>query len=454
MDTIAAIATPQAAGGISVIRISGPEALAVGEKCFRNCRGKKLGDMDGYTMAYGKFYDGTGNFLDDGIASVFRAPHSYTGEDVVEFSCHGGIYVTQLVLEGVLHAGAVPAQPGEFTKRAFLAGKMSLTEAEAVMDIIGAAGQRELAFAQGQHSGALHKRVSGISDQIVHCLGELAAWADYPEEDIPVVTPEGLLGALEEIQSELEKTLYTYEYGKILRSGVSGVIVGKPNVGKSTLFNLLSGCQRSIVTDIAGTTRDVVEEQIRLGNVTLRLSDTAGLRESQDVIEQMGVEIAQQRLESADLILAVFDLTQPLDKDDIGVLEKLPNKPVIAIGNKADGEMEGTLAALQERFPHCIVMSAKKGEGLAALQQKIEELFYQEAVTPEMGVVSNARQKQCLEDALEQVVLAKTAIENGELLDGVTVLLEEAASGLLTLVGERVSEAVVNDVFSRFCVGK
>lgn len=454
MHTIAAIATPHAAGGIAVIRISGSNARSVAQACFRSVTGKSVSEMPGYTCAYGKFVEPSGAELDDGIVTVFRAPHSYTGEDVVELSCHGGIFVTRQLLETVYAAGAAPAEPGEFTKRAFLAGKMTLTQAEAVMDVIGAAGARELSFAHAQQNGALFHRVQQITQGIVRSLGDLAAWADYPEDEIPAVTPESLRASLLPVLEQLDSTLATYDYGRILQSGVSAVIVGKPNVGKSTLFNLLSGSQRSIVTEIAGTTRDVVEEQIRLGNVTLRLSDTAGLRETADVIEQMGVKIAEERLAQADLILAVFDSTRPLDDDDMRMLEQLPDKPVIAILNKSDQTAQLDTAALEQRFAQVITMAAKDGSGLEQLRQAVEERFYQAEVTPELGIVANARQKQCLEQAKEQVKLALDALDAGEMLDAVTVLLEEAADALLTLTGERVSEAVVNDVFSRFCVGK
>ena len=454
MHTIAAIATPHAAGGIAVIRISGDTAISVAQQCFRSTGGKSLAEMSGYTCAYGSFLDTAGSELDDGIATVFRAPHSEAGEDTVDFSCHGGIFVTRQLLETVYAAGAQPAEAGEFTKRAFLAGKMTLTQAEAVMDVIGAAGKRELAFAHAQQNGALFHRVQQISQGIVRSLGDLAAWADYPEDEIPAVTPESLHAALQPVLEQLDSTLATYDYGRILQSGVSAVIVGKPNVGKSTLFNLLSGSQRSIVTEIAGTTRDVVEEQIRLGNVTLRLSDTAGLRETEDVIEQMGVKIAEERLAQADLILAVFDTTRPLDDDDRRMLEQLPEKPVIAILNKSDQSAQLDTDELEPHFSRVITMAAREGSGLEQLQQAVEELFYQAEVTPELGIVANARQKQCLEQAREQVQLALEALDAGELLDAVTVLLEEAANALLTLTGERVSEAVVNDVFSRFCVGK
>ena len=323
------------------------------------------------------------------------------------------------------------------------------------MDVIGAAGQRELSFARAQQNGALFRRVQQISQGLVRSLGDLAAWADYPEDEIPAVTPESLEASLRPVVTQLEETLATYTYGRILRSGVSAVIVGKPNVGKSTLFNLLSGCNRSIVTEIAGTTRDVVEEEIRLGNVTLRLWDTAGLRETQDVIEQMGVQIAEERLRQADLILAVFDTARPLDADDRRMMEQLPaQQPVIAIANKSDQTARLDLEQLQKRFSYVISMTAKDGDGLEALRQAVEQLFYTEQVTPELGIVSNARQKQCLEQAKEQIQLALDALAQGELLDAVTVLLEEAADSLLSLTGERVSEAVVDDVFSRFCVGK
>lgn len=455
MHTIAAIATPQAAGGIGIVRISGEDALKIAEKCFTAVSGKKPTEMKGYTCAYGTYGEESGKELDNGILTVFRAPHSYTGEDVAELSCHGGIYVTKRLLELVLEAGATLAEPGEFTRRAFLSGKMTLTQAEAVMDVIGASGKRELEYAHAQQKGALYHSVRTLSEAIVRCLGDLAAWADYPEEeDIPAATPESLQRALKPIQEKLEQILDTYEYGRILQSGVSAVIVGKPNVGKSTLFNLLTGSQRSIVTEIAGTTRDVVEEQIRLGDVTLRLSDTAGLRETADVIEQMGVQLAQERLQQADLILAVFDSTRSLDQDDFRMLEQLPEKPVLAIVNKSDQPTGLDLRRLSGEFDRVIFMSAREGEGLEQLRQAVEEMFYQAKVTPELGIVANARQKQCLETAKTQITLALQALEAGELLDGVTVLLEEAADALLTLNGERVSDAVVNDVFSRFCVGK
>jgi tRNA modification GTPase len=449
MATIAAIATPHAAGGIAVIRISGEDALNVADRVFQSEHGKGPSEMKGYTCAYGRLAG-----LDDGIVTVFRAPHSYTGEDVAELSCHGGIYLTQQILEAVLHAGARPAEAGEFTKRAFCNGKLSLTQAEAVMDVIAASGSRELQFANAMRNGAMVRRVQAVQEQLVTVLGSLAAWADYPEEDIPAVAPKPLQATLQTIQQDLQCLLATKDYGRILKSGVSTVIVGKPNVGKSTLFNLLSGCERSIVTDIAGTTRDVVEECVRLGDVTLRLSDTAGLRETEDQIEQIGVRIAKEKLEQADLVLAVFDSREALTEEDHALLAQLKDRQVIVILNKSDMGASKIAPEQLAAFPHCITMSAKEGDGLEALQQVVTEQFYQGTVTPELGILANARQVACVETALEMVTEARQALEAGELLDAVTVLLDEAAQSLMTLTGERVTEAVVTEVFRHFCVGK
>lgn len=452
--TIAAISTPQAEGGIAVIRISGDKALEIADKVFCAVSGRLPSEMKGYTCAYGHAVK-DGEVIDEGVLTVFRAPKSYTGEDVVEISCHGGIYVSRRTLRAVIEAGAVPAQAGEFTKRAFEFGKISLIEAEAVMDIISADSERELRFARSLQEGAVYRRIRKIIDKIVEVLGALAAWADYPEDDIPEVEPMTLRKNLTEIRSDLVKTINTGDYGRIIKEGVSAVIIGRPNVGKSTLFNLLNGCERSIVTDIAGTTRDVVEESIRLGDITLRLWDTAGLRETDDVIEKIGVNIAKERLERADLVLAVFDGTEPLHHEDHELLMKLKGKRTIAVINKIDKTSESTLKEnMFGQFERCIGMSAKEGTGLEDLREAIEEMFYNGEVTPEMGILSNERQLECARAAERSVSLALEALEAGENLDAVTVLLDEAAEELMNLTGERVSEKVVEDVFSRFCVGK
>lgn len=452
--TIAAISTPHAEGGIAVIRISGEEAFSIADKIFRTASGKLPSQMKGYTCAYGHAVRGE-NILDEGVITIFRAPKSYTGEDIAEISCHGGIYVSRDILRAAIDAGASPAEAGEFTKRAFLNGKKSLTEAEAVMDIISADSARELKFARSLQEGAVYRRIRSIIDKIVEVLGALAAWADYPEDDIPETDPETLRLNLENIHADLAKTISTSDYGRIIKEGVSAVIIGRPNVGKSTLFNLLSGCERSIVTNIAGTTRDVVEERVRLGEVTLRLWDTAGLRETDDMIEQIGVNIARERLERADLVLAVFDAESELCSEDRELLENLKGKRTIAIINKMDKNSESEIREhLSGEFERCIGMSAKEGTGLEELQNAIEEMFYKGEVTPEMGILANERHLGCARAAENSIKDAISALDMGENLDAVTILLDEAAEELMNLTGERVSEKVVEDVFSRFCVGK
>ncbi len=450
MSTVAAIATPNAAGGISVIRISGEKAIETASKVFK---GKNPLEMEGYTCAYGSIHD-NGEILDDVVLTVFKAPKSYTGEDIAEISCHGGIFITRQILRLILKNGAELAPAGEFTKRAFLNGKMSLTQAEAVMDIISADSSNELKYAVSLKEGACFRRIKSVSDKVVSVLGSLSVWADYPDEDIPEVDPENLLKNLKNIVLELEESSATYDYGRIIKEGINTVIAGKPNVGKSTLMNCLSGFKRSIVTDIAGTTRDVIEESVRLGSLTLRLSDTAGIRNTDDAIEKMGVDIAYSRLDEADLVLAVFDCTVPLCEDDFNLIEKLKMKKAVAVINKLDSEPEIDMKFIKNNFKYCVEISAKDNIGINKLSECLEEMFINNDIPAEQGIIANERQKICLEKALTSVKNAVEALENSVMLDAVTVLLDEALDSLLELTGEKVTEAVVNNVFSRFCVGK
>lgn len=454
MSTIAAVSTPDATGGIAVIRISGESALKVAEKVFTPAGEKNVQEMSGYTCCYGTAHD-NGERIDDCILTVFRAPHSYTGEDVAEISCHGGIYVTRRILRTILKNGADNAEAGEFTKRAYLNGKLDLTQAEAVMDIISAKGERELRMAENLREGAAFRKAEKCSGKLMKILGDLAAWADYPEEDIPEVEPENLCCELAEVRKELSSLVENYDSGRIIREGVSAAIIGRPNVGKSTLFNCLSGCERSIVTDIAGTTRDVVEESVKIGDIVLRLSDTAGIRRTDDIIEEIGVNIAEKLIYSSELVIAVFDGNSPLTEEDTELLRKIDGGKAIAVINKSD---MGILPEIPEEtgkyIPHIVYISAKENSGIEELREAIEDIFRINENTFSAPSVANERQKKCIDSALACVESAISALENGELLDAVNVLIDEAEQYLLSLTGKKVTDAVVDEVFSRFCVGK
>lgn len=453
MSTIAAISTPNAVGGIAVIRISGDNAIDVAERIFTPFGGKKVADMAGYTCAYGIAHSG-GERIDDCILTVFRNPHSYTGEDIAEISCHGGLFVSKKILRAALKNGAVTAEAGEFTKRAYLNGKLDLTQAEAVMDIIAAKSETELKMAETLREGAVYKAAQKCSNRLLKLLSGLAAWTDYPDEDIPEVEPNALSAELSGIYSDLSSLIADYDRGRILRNGVATAIVGRPNVGKSTLFNCLSGCNRSIVTDIAGTTRDVVEESVMLGDIALRLSDTAGIRETDDVIEGIGVEIAWKTVDAAELVIAVFDGSCPLTADDLELINKIKNKKCVAVINKSDEKTVIDEAVLREFFIHLVYISAKENTGISELDSAVKDIFEMDPESFSMTTAANERQKLCIERALESVRAAIDALEFGEMLDAVNVLLDEAEQNLLELTGEKITDAVVDEVFSRFCVGK
>ena len=453
MSTIAAVSTPNAVGGIAVIRISGEDALSVAEKIFSPYGNKTVKEMEGYTCAYGIAHD-DGERLDDCILTVFRAPHSYTGEDVVELSCHGGLYVTRKVLRAALKNGAVNAEAGEFTKRAYLNGKLDLTQAEAVMDIISAKGERELKMAESLREGAAFKTARKCSEKLLKILGDLAAWADYPEEDIPEVRPENLTAELIAVRDDLRSLVKNYDSGRILREGVATAIIGRPNVGKSTLFNCLSGCARSIVTEIAGTTRDIIEETVRVGDITLRLSDTAGIHETEDVIEGIGVDMAEKMIATSELVIAVFDGSCPLTEDDLYLINKVNNSKTIAVINKTDVDKVIDVSILKDKIQHIVYLSAKESTGVDELHSHIEEILKLNEADFDTATAANERQKKCIDNALEGIESAISSLQIGEMLDAVNILIDEAEQSLLQLTGEKVTDAVVDEVFSRFCVGK
>ena len=453
MGTIAAIATPAGTGGIGVIRLSGEHAIAVADRVFRSHSGKKLGQIPGYTALYGKIIDGT-ETLDEAVALVFRAPKSYTGEDVVELSCHGGGYVLSRVLRLLFSQGAAPAGPGEFTKRAFLNGKMDLTRAEAVMRVVSARGDDALRAALSTLNGALGDRIRSVRSRLIAASAGLGVWADYPDEDVPEVESGELLQTLEDAETALSALIRSFDSGQAITEGVDAVICGKPNVGKSALMNLLTGKERSIVTDVAGTTRDVIEETVLLGNVLLRLSDTAGIRETGDTVEQIGVDRARRRLENAALIYAVFDSSRALDEEDRALIALCRGRRCIAVLNKSDLPPVCTADELRREFETIVEISAKTGEGYEPLRAQTEALLGTDGVDTAAPMLQNERQLACCRRALAQVRQARQALETGVTFDAVNVSIDGAIDSLSELTGEHVSELVVERIFSDFCVGK
>ena len=451
--TIAAISTAKASAGISVIRISGEDAIRIADRVFKARSHNALADMKGYTCALGDIYSDKEK-IDECIATVFKAPHSYTGEDVVELSCHGGVYVTARVLRAVFDAGAQAAQAGEFTKRAFLNGKMDLIEAESVMDLISSRSGASVRAALSIKDGALSRRIDTIKAALLHKAAHLNAWADYPEEDIPEVESSELLTALQAAKAELNNIIRGYDNGRILKDGIDTVIAGKPNVGKSTLMNLLAGYDKSIVTAVAGTTRDIVEESIALDDIVLNLSDTAGIRKTGDEIESIGVDKAKKKLSAAALLLCVFDASRELSEEDRDIIEMVGEIPAIAILNKSDLPRKIDDNEIRAHFCYVIPMSAKRADGVTELIQAIKDCCSVGDLNASDALIYNERQRSLTINATNCVNDAIEALHIGMTFDAVTVSIEEAITYLCELTGERVTEEVVDRVFHNFCVGK
>ncbi len=454
MSTVAAISTPLSASGLGVIRISGEDAVSIGEKCFRPFKGgKALSTLKGYSCAYGRVFDADGD-IDEAVATVFLAPKSYTGENTVEFSCHGSPALLKRVLRAALSAGASPAGPGEFTKRAFLNGKLTLTQAEAVMDIISAGSQGAGRAALALRDGALYKKIRKITEDLTSLQSHLAAWSDYPEEDVPELSDEAIGSVLKEADCVLKRLIATYDAGRIIREGAVIVIAGKPNVGKSTLMNLISGRDRSIVTSVAGTTRDVVEESVLVGDIPIRLLDTAGIRETDDIVERIGVDMAQSALDRCDAVIAVFDSSVPLDEDDRRLIDKLKNRPTVAVINKSDLEQKADVDFIKSNFEYCVTISAAKGDGEDEFREALGKLLKTADLDPSEPIMANERQLDCARRGEKAIAEGLDALCAGMTLDAVGICIETALDALYELTGEKASDAVIEQVFSRFCVGK
>ena len=452
-NTIAAISTARGTAGISVIRISGDSTVETAQRVFKAKSNKPLSSMRGYTCALGTAY-ADGEAVDECIASVFKAPHSYTGEDVVELSCHGGMYVTARILRAVYDAGAEPAGPGEFTKRAFLNGKLDLIEAESVMDIISARSRVAAKAALSVKEGSLSRRVDAVKASLLNKAAHLSAWADYPEEDIPEVESAELMSSLEQAAAELNAIIKGYDDGRVLRDGIDAAIIGKPNVGKSTLMNLLSGYDKSIVTSVAGTTRDIVEESVSLDGLLLNLSDTAGIRATEDEVEKIGVDKAKSRIDLSALVLCVFDASAPLSEEDRDIIESLGDTHAVAVMNKTDLPARIEYDEIEKCFDHVVRISAKKAEGTDVLIKVIKDICSCNELDSDGALIYNERQRGLAAKALDSVREALNALNAGLTYDAVTISIEEAADDLCELTGEKVTDEVVDRVFHTFCVGK
>lgn len=453
MSTIAAISTAQGQGGIGVIRVSGEQAFTIVDKIFKSVSGKKIMDIKGYTALFGHIYNNE-EVLDEAVVLKYVAPKSFTGENVVEISCHGGMYITKEVLNAVIMAGASLAEPGEFTKRAYLNGKMDLTEAESVMDIISAKSKSAARAALFVKDGALFKKSQQVKQLLLDKAAHLSAWADYPEEDIPEVSEDSIMKAIEESISILEKLLSTYDMGQVVKEGIDTVIAGRPNAGKSTLMNLLVGREKSIVTNIAGTTRDVVEDTVLVGNVMLKLSDTAGIRDTDNEIEKIGVQKTFDKINGAGLVIALFDNNEELNSEDIDLINKIKDMPCIAVINKIDLEDKVDKKYITDNIDNVVYISAKQQDNIDELKNMIEKIAGTEDFDPSAGIIANERQRNAIRNAVNSLYEAKESLAMGMTMDAITVSLQETIDYLLELTGEKAGEEIVDSVFHNFCVGK
>lgn len=455
-DTIAAAATAMSSSGIGIIRISGDEAYSVMQKIFRpHNPEKKMNEQPPYTVHYGTIADGE-EILDEVLVILMKAPHSYTAEDTVEIDCHGGRLVMQRILDLVLRNGARPAQPGEFTKRAFLNGRIDLSQAEAVMDLIQSRNKLALRSSVSQLQGSVKQEIEKLRSSILYETAYLEAALDDPEHISLDGYSEKLLKKVQDICSETEHLVNSSENGRLLREGIKTVILGKPNAGKSSLLNVLLGEERAIVTEIEGTTRDVLEEQLQLGDLSLSLLDTAGIRSTEDVVEQIGVERARKQAEDADLILYVADSSRPLDESDEEILELLKGKNALVLLNKSDLNPVLTFEMMQSKTEHKILMiSAKEEQGIHELEEEIRSMFFHGEIDfNDEVLITNMRHKAALLEAKKSLEMVMESIQNGMPEDFYTIDLTDAYQALGRIVGEEMGEDLINEIFGKFCMGK
>ena len=453
LSAIAAISTPLGTGGVGIIRISGKNATGIADRIFVSVNGKKLSSSKGYRAYFGRIFDGE-TAVDEVVCLVFRAPHSYTGEDVVEINCHGGVVLLKKILRLVLQNGAQAAAPGEFTKRAFLNGKLDLSEAESVMTLISAQGEQGANAAFNQLEGSLSRKIEKINSSLLSLAAHIAAWVDYPDDEIEELGNNELYSTIYNAHLELCALLSNFDSGMAVTNGVDAAIVGKPNVGKSTLMNLLTGYDRSIVTEIEGTTRDVVEETVNLNGCILRISDTAGMRETGDIVEKLGVERSRKKLERAAIVFAVFDLSKPISDEDKELIDECKDKNVIPIVNKTDLEPRLDVDYIKNKLGSPLFISAKSGDGYNELCDRVAELMGTKNFDTTSAMLVNERQRICCQKASDALKDALEALNIGLTPDAIGVCIDDAIAALLELTGQKASEAVVDEVFKQFCVGK
>ena len=455
-DTIAAVAPAMTASGIGIIRISGPESRNITGKIYRSKGGKKkIEEVASHTINYGFIWDKE-ELIDEVLVMVMDGPRSYTGEDTVEIDCHGGVLAMKRVLETVIKYGARPAEPGEFTKRAFLNGRIDLSQAEAVIDVINAQNEYALKSSVSQLRGNIQRIIREIREQIIYQIAYIESALDDPEHISIDGYGDTLRGETELIKGKIDRLLDTVREGKLMKEGIKTVIVGKPNAGKSSLLNTLVGEERAIVTDIAGTTRDILEETIVLHGISLRMMDTAGIRSTDDVVEKIGVGKAIENAKDADLILYVVDASIPLDENDREIIGLLRDKKAVVILNKTDLKQVVFEEDLKELVEHPIVsISAKEEEGIDRLEQQIKELFFAGKITFNDEIyITNMRHKTALEEAKKSILLVENSIDMGLPEDFYSIDLMNAYEALGSIIGEAVGEDLVNEIFSKFCTGK
>ena len=453
-DTIAAVATAPGAAGLAVVRVSGTQSYAVAEKVFFPLHEeKKVAEAKGYTALFGHFMRG-GAAFDEGVALFFRAPHSYTGEDVIELSCHGGTAVAGELLDACIEAGARPAGRGEYTRRALMNGKLSLTQAEAVLDMVTTDSRQGAALANTALSGALAKCIAAQQAALTALQAHLAAWVDYPEEDVPELSAGELSRTLGGVKAVLDELISHYDAGAVLREGVDCAIVGRPNAGKSTLLNLLAGFDRAIVTPVAGTTRDVVEQAVMLGDIRLNLFDTAGVHETDDLIEAEGIRRSWQKLDEAGLILAVFDGGEAAAAEDIRLAESCGGRPAIALINKEDVPQRFETEKIQPFFQKVLKVCCREAAARPVIEEAVAQLLHTAQLDPHAAALANRRQLSAAVRARGALQSALDAVSGGFGLDAAGVCIDDALNALYALTGENAADAVIEEVFARFCVGK